>query len=85
MGIYFESTTNEEDAEFIMNGIKNGNITTSYMWPDYDEEPTENDIVWKPTKDGNVVIHEIPGKLTKKGERYIMMCLMRQGRSSSTL
>lgn len=85
MGIYFDETSNEEDAEFIKNGIQCGEITKDFKWPNYDEEPTEDDIVWKPSENGKVVINDIPGILTDKGINYIMVCLMKQNRSTSTL
>jgi hypothetical protein len=85
MGIYFEETTDDEDAKFIKNGISNGDITKDFKWPSYDEEPAEKDIVWKPSQDGDVVINGIPGVLTDKGINYIMRCLMKEKRCTCTL
>jgi len=85
MGVYFEETTDKEDAEFIKNGVKIGDITKDLMWPSYDETPSEKDIVWNPSVGGKVAIDGITGELTEKGIKYIICCLMRQNRFTSTL
>ena len=84
MGIYFENTTYEEDKNYILKGIINGIITKEFSWPYYGEEIKENDKVWIPDEQGNIIINNKRGKLTNRGISYIQMCLTNEGRFTST-
>lgn len=89
MGIYFENTNDEEDAAFILQGVKDKQITTDYLWARNEERLTNKDAVWTPDPEGGVLLPinniNVPGKLTQYGVTYIMTCLHKCGRTSSTL
>ena len=98
MGIYFDSTTNEEDANFILNGIYKGEITNDFYCLKYkDDDPyNEENLVWISNEDSRqhlihrdnhdiVIINNVNGKLTKKGVMYIQVCLHKSNKTSITL
>jgi hypothetical protein len=100
MGIYFDNTTGEEDTQFILEGIKKGDITKDFYWPDFEDSDPKNEknLVWISLDDprqhlihrdydsfGEIItINGIQGKLTEKGCSYINVCLMKAGKFSST-
>ena len=101
MGIYFDNTTGEQDTKFILEGIKKGEITKDFYWPSFEDDDiyNEENLVWISLDDpkqhlihrdydsfGEIItINGIHGKLTKRGCNYISICLMKTGKSSSTL
>jgi hypothetical protein len=100
MGIYFDDTSGEEDTQFILEGIKKGDITEDFYWPEFEDLDPKNDknLVWISLDDPRqnlihrdydtfaeiITINGIQGRLTKKGSRYINVCLMKLGKFSST-
>jgi len=101
MGIYFDKTTGSEDAQIILQGIKDGCITKDLHCPLYEDEDPYNEkrLVWISLDDPRqylirsdydlsaeiVIINGIPGKLTQRGIDYIHNYLMKNGRFFSTL
>ena len=98
MGIYFETTTVEEDAKYILEGIANGEITTDFYWVQTEDstQDKEKNLIWISNKDprqhlvhkdykDTVVIHNNKGKLTEKGCSYIRDCLLQEKRLGTTL
>jgi hypothetical protein len=85
MGIYFDSTTDEEDAEIIIRGIKKGLITSDFYLVELGITPSDEDIVWIPKEDGKVIINGVHGELTSIGNNFILSQLMKAGRYSTTL
>jgi len=88
MGIYFDNTTPEEDAEIILNLVKKGE---AYHKEDKIYHTKHNYVLWK--KQDHVdnvwdqfVIFENYGKgiLTSHGIDAIRSKLMREGRFSTT-
>ena len=101
MGIYFDSTSGQEDTNFILQGIKEGIITKDLYWY-FEDDPdpyNERNLVWISLDDTRqhlihrdytsfveiITINDIPGKLTIKGCNYIHNCLSKAGRTTSTL
>lgn len=97
MGIYFESTTDEQDAEYIKQGINLGLIVkkedgsyekidtvVNYDKGDNGTFTTTEHTIWIPNKEGKVNINGINGILTERGIMYIMYCLSREGKVSTT-
>ena len=77
MGVYFGSTSEIEDAEIILNGIKDGQISKDFI---FNEKK-----VWIPNVNGKVVLNNVPGILTERGRSFIMIFLQNNGKISSTL
>ena len=78
MGIYFDNTTDKEDANYIIQGIKDKEITEDFYWSE--------DLVWVADPDhGVVIINGVKGNLTSRGVAYIMQCLFKEGRISTSL
>lgn len=100
MGIYFENTSDDQDAKYIMNGIKDGLIFKkedgSYELITYvnytekdgtittEEGANSRKILWNAKEDGKVIIDGINGELTDEGCKYITICLMTEGKFSTT-
>lgn len=98
MGIYYQSTTDEEDARYIIEGIKKETIYKDedcyklMVFECYEENgftlceegANSRQILWRQDEDGKVVIDGVKGRLTDDGCRYIMNCLFQEGKFSTT-
>ena len=86
MGFYYDDTTDIEDANYIIDGMENGEIDENFYWlTDNEEELLDQYIVWKPDLSGNVIINGAIGKLTSMGVNYIMYRLRIDGRLPALL
>lgn len=77
MGIYLESTTDEEDGKLIEQGCSKGEINQLYEW--------HGERVWNPNHLGTVIVDGKKGELTMNGVDYIRTILMKTGRYSCTI
>lgn len=95
MGIYFENTTEAEDAQYILKGIAKGEITSDFYLVQTDDLADDN-LLWISNDDprqhlvhrdykDTVVIYNTKGKLTEKGCSYIRGCLLQEKRLATTL
>ena len=98
MGIYFEKTTEAEDAKYILEGIAKGEITTDFYLVQTDDftDDKENNLLWISNDDprqhlvhreykDTIVIYNTKGKLTEKGCSYVRGCLLQEKRLGTTL
>ena len=77
MGLYFDSTTPQEDGKLIEQGCLTGEINQVYEW--------HGERVWRPDPTGTVVVDGKNGELTDEGEAYIRWILLKNGRYSCML
>lgn len=87
MGVYYDNSTGEDDAQFILQGIEQCEITKDFYWSclDDDDPKNEKNLVWISLSDprqylihrdyndfGEIItINGIQGKLTVNGCNYI--------------
>lgn len=97
MGIYIDNTTPKEDADIILDGIKDNKITEDFyiVYNCTSSKLRDEDLVWISKKDPRqhllseyeketIIINGVEGYLTKAGIDYIYQYLMSTGRFSTT-